>query len=147
MWVQWSQSASLKRLYCQSSRFAMILKTLLVLLGVSHLMNGLWMLFAPDGWYLAIPGVQETGPLNHHFIEDVGMAFVASGGLLALGATSIRKAAAFAIAGAVWPILHSLIHIAGWFMHGIPADPRQLFTEAVGVIGLSALGGLLAWLR
>ena len=125
----------------------MIVRALLVLLGVSHLITGLWMLAAPDSWYAAIPGVPATGPFNQHFIQDVGMAFVASGGLLALGASSMTRAGAFAIAGAIWPVLHSFIHIAGWFMHGLPAEPRQLFTESVGVVGLSALGGLLAWLR
>jgi hypothetical protein len=125
----------------------MIARILLLLLGLSHLINGFWMLTAPDSWYAAIPGVPATGPLNHHFVEDVGMAFVASGGLLAVGASTTARAGAFAIAGAVWPLLHSFIHISGWFMHGIPAEPKQLFTESVGVIGLSTAGGVLAWLR
>jgi hypothetical protein len=125
----------------------MIVRVLLVLLGISHLINGLWMLASPESWYGTIPGVQDTGPLNHHFIEDIGMAFVASGAFLTLGASPFTRAPSFAIAGATWPILHSLIHISGWFMRGIPTESRQLSTEVVGVVGISALGGMLAWLR
>jgi len=125
----------------------MVVRVLLVLLGAFYAITGVWMLAAPESWYAAVPGVPQTGPLNHHFIQDVGMAFIASGGFLALGARSGVRAATFAIAGATWPLLHALIHIAGWFMHGIPTSPARLASDAVGVVGLSALAGLLAWLR
>jgi len=125
----------------------MWLRILLVLVGLGHLINGAWMLVNPDTWYASVPGVVQTGPLNHHFVQDIGMAFVASGGLLIAGASTLRHAAAFAISGAVWPILHSTIHLAGWLMHGLPSDGTRLFTELVGVAGVSGLGGVLAWWR
>jgi hypothetical protein len=75
------------------------------------------------------------------------MAFIASGGLLALGARAGLASASFAVAGAVWPILHALIHIAGWFTSGFPAEPRLIFSEIVGVVALAALGGVLAGIR
>ena len=125
----------------------MLLRTLLVLVGLGHLINGAWMLANPDTWYATVPGVMQTGPLNHHFVQDIGMAFVASGGLLIAGASALRQAGAFAISGAVWPVLHSTIHLAGWLMHGLPSGGMRLFTELVGVAGISVLGGILAWLR
>jgi hypothetical protein len=125
----------------------MLTRTLLVLLGVFHLVNGLWMLAAPEGWYSAIPGVVQTGPFNHHFILDVGKAFVASGSFFLLGARADASAATFAIAGATWPILHALIHIAGWITGGFPKEPRMILSDVVGVVGLAAIGGLLAWFR
>jgi len=125
----------------------MIVRTLLVLLGVLHLANGAAMLIAPISWYEAVPGVTGTGPFNQHFILDIGMAFVASGSLLALGARNGAFAAAFAIAGASWPILHALIHITGWLTSGFPTEPRIMFSEVVGVVALAALGGVLAWFR
>jgi len=78
---------------------------------------------------------------------DVGMAFMASGGLLALGARTNPSAASFAIAGASWPILHALIHITGWYTTGFPSAPRIVFSEVIGVVTLAALGGVLAWFR
>ena len=57
----------------------MVTRLILVLLGLIHLANGLWMLTAPEAWYAAVPGVAMTGPLNHHFIQDIGLAFLASG--------------------------------------------------------------------
>jgi hypothetical protein len=125
----------------------MVIRALLLLLGVLHLANGAAMLIAPMDWYEAVPGVTATGPFNHHFILDVGMAFIASGGLLALGARTGTSAASFAVAGATWPILHALIHVAGWFTHGFPTEAHIAFSEVVGVIALAALGGLLAWFR
>src|SRR5205085_2912717 len=116
-------------------------------IGVFHLANGAAMLIAPMDWYETVPGVTATGPFNHHFILDVGMAFIASGGLLVLGARTGTSAAAFAAAGATWPILHALIHVTGWFTSGFPTQPRIAFSEVVGVVALAAVGGLLAWFR
>jgi hypothetical protein len=125
----------------------MIVRALLLLLGLFHIANGLTMLVAPMAWYDAVPGVTATGPFNHHFILDIGMAFLASGGLLALGARNTASAASFAIAGATWPILHALIHISGWFMDGFPSQANVAVSEVVGVVTFAALGGVLAWLR
>jgi hypothetical protein len=125
----------------------MIVRTLLVLLGIFHIVNGLFMLIAPAAWYASVPGVTATGPFNPHFILDIGMAFVASGAGLILGARRNANAAIFACAGATWPTLHALIHIDGWLMHGFPTNTQIAVSEVVGVVGLSALGVVLAWLR
>jgi hypothetical protein len=125
----------------------MFVRAGLVLLGLFHLGNGLWMLAAPDGWYAAVPGVSATGPINHHFIADIGLAFVASGAGLLLGARNIRSAGAFAIAGATWPVLHALLHLWGWIHMGLPAAISVALSEAVGVVLIGALGAALTWLR
>ena len=125
----------------------MIVRLLLLLLGILHIANGLFMLVAPADWYMSVPGVTATGPFNPHFILDIGMAFVASGAGLMLGAQRNAAAAILPCAGAAWPALHALIHIDGWLMHGFPADPQIAMSEVVGVAGLAALGVALAWLR
>lgn len=125
----------------------MIVRALLILLGLFHIANGAIMLVAPGLWYMMIPGVIDTGPLNQHFIYDIGMAFVASGAMLVLGARAGRGAAALACAGATWPALHAIIHIEGWVTMGFPSDPQIAMSEVVGVVGFAALGVLLAWLR
>src|ERR1700722_6770907 len=98
----------------------MFVRAGLLLLGLIHLGNGLWMMLAPDGWYAAVPGVSMTGPINHHFIADIGLAFVASGAGLLLGARNMHAAGAFAVAGSAWPALHALLHIWGWVHMGFP---------------------------
>jgi hypothetical protein len=125
----------------------MFVRTGLFLLGLLHLGNGLWMLVAPDGWYAAIPGVGATGPNNHHFIADIGLAFMVSGAGLLLGARAIRSAGAFAVAGATWPALHALLHLWGWIQMGVPANASVAMSEGIGVMVVGALGVALAWLR
>lgn len=125
----------------------MFVRAGLILLGLLHLGNGLWMLVAPDGWYAAIPGVSLTGPTNHHFIADIGLAFTASGVGLLIGARAIRSAGAFAVAGATWPALHALLHLWGWIHMGVPASASVAVSEGIGVMLVGALGAALAWIR
>lgn len=134
---------------CESQRKAktMVIRVALGFLGLFHLANGLYMLAAPDAWYAAVPGVTLTGPINHHFIEDVGLAYIASALGLLLGARKGNAAAAFALAGATWPVLHALLHLWGWTARGIPHDANIFLSEAVGVIGLAALTATFAGLR
>lgn len=123
----------------------MTVRLFLALLGLFHIANGLFMLADPARWYATVPGVPVTGPFNPHFVLDVGMAFMASGAGLMLGARKGRDAAMLAVAGAAWPALHALIHVQGWVMHGMAAGTEA--SEIVGVGLLSALGVVLAWLR
>src|SRR5262245_31960655 len=41
--------------------------------------TGLHMLIDPAGWYGIVPGVPDTGPLNPHFVRDIGCAYLMSG--------------------------------------------------------------------
>lgn len=125
----------------------MAVRAALLILGLFHLVNGLWMLAAPESWFATIPGVSETGPLNHHFVADIALAFAASGLGLILGARDRPSAGAFAVAGATWPALHALLHIWEWIVHGFPATAAVFVSEGVGVIAVGALGTALAWLR
>jgi hypothetical protein len=123
----------------------MVIRAALLVLGLFHIANGLYMLAAPAAWYAAVPGVTLTGPFNQHFILDIGMAFLASGAGLAWGIRTGRSAAVIACAGAVWPALHALIHVEGWLMHGIA--PGTMAPELIGVGGPALFGVALAWLR
>jgi hypothetical protein len=121
----------------------MITRLTLVILGLFHTANGAWMVLAPMSWYAAVPGVAESGPLNHHFVADIGLAFIASGAGLVFGART--GAGAFALAGATWPVLHALLHMWGWLQHGFPAHTDVGLSEAVGVVLVGAAGALAAW--
>ena len=125
----------------------MITRILLFIIGLANLINGAFMLVAPGVWYAVVPGVAETGPLNPHFVYDIGMAFIASGAFMMAGARTGRTGAVLAFAGATWPVLHALIHVRGWLMNGFPSDTHAAMSEVVGVVVLSVLGAVLAWLR
>ena len=59
--------------------------TWIFLLGaIGHLANGLWMLAAPRHWYITLPAaVPDFGPLNEHFVRDIGSTYTMLGvGLL-----------------------------------------------------------------
>ena len=71
--------------------------------------NGVFMFFDPSAWYGAVPGVPDTGPLNHHFVRDIGIAFITAGAALAwseLGAGWRASALAALFIGG-----HSALHI------------------------------------
>jgi len=125
----------------------MAIRLILLLLGIFHLVNGVWMLASPDGWYAAIPGVSTTGPNNQHFVSDIGLAFTASGLGMALGLRAGAINAAFALAGATWPMLHALLHIWSWIAHGFPTATDAAISEVVAVVLVSALGFVLAWVN
>ena len=58
-------------------------KWLLALIGLGSLANGVWMLLSPGHWYAELPaGVPDYGPLNVHFVRDIGCAFVTVGAAL-----------------------------------------------------------------
>ncbi|MBI5256976.1 MAG: hypothetical protein HY855_10790 [Burkholderiales bacterium] len=74
--------------------------------------NGLMMLFAPQRWYLAVPGVELTGPLNLHFVRDIGAAYATAAAGLAWRAARGPAAAPAALAGALFLGLHAAVHLA-----------------------------------
>ncbi len=125
----------------------MVTRLGLLVLGLVHVLNGAFMILAPERWYAAVPGVSMTGPLNHHFVADIGLAFLASGTGLLLGLRKGAQAAAFAAAGATWPVLHALLHISGWLQHGLPEEPAASLSEIIGVMAVGVLGAAAAWSR
>src|SRR5690242_19842110 len=121
-------------------------RTILILLGIFHAANGVSMLVAPDFWYNSVPGVTASGPINHHFIADIGLAFIASGIGLLMALRSGAIAATFALAGATWPALHALVHVWEWISDGIPGNPQQIASDFVAVMLASFAGFWLAWI-
>jgi hypothetical protein len=82
--------------------------------------------------------------MNHHFIVDIGLAFVASGAGMMAAMRPGRTAMTLALAGAVWPSLHALFHIFNWFAMGFPHDGQIIFSEVVAVVAIGLLGIALA---
>jgi hypothetical protein len=82
-------------------------------LGLAGLANGLWMLLDPASWYVQIPAaVPDTGPLNQHFVHDVGVVYCLAG----LGAIWCARDPIAAYAAHLGVMLfyvgHALVHVA-----------------------------------
>ena len=86
-------------------------RALAAILAIPTLVNGLAMLVAGPFWYANVPGVTDTGPFNPHFVQDIGLAFLAAGLGLAARAWRPRYWPA-AVAGAGFLAAHALLHLA-----------------------------------
>src|SRR2546428_2641171 len=99
------------------------MSVLFLVFAVTNIANGLWMLIAPQGWYHDLPAaVPDTGPLNTHFVRDIGAAFLTVGIALAVATvrTGMRRAVlAFAT---VFFVLHAAIHVLDLLAGNIPAS-------------------------
>ena len=84
---------------------------ILLLIALAMVINGMAMLLVPAWWYGIVPGVAETGPLNPHFVRDIGAAYLVAGGGLFWFLREPRARAA-AIMAAAFLLAHALIHIA-----------------------------------
>jgi hypothetical protein len=79
---------------------------------VGNLANGVWMLADPVGWYMTLPAaVPDFGPLNEHFVRDIGSTFAMLGIGLLWGA--FRPAVRLPVLALVtlFSGLHALVHV------------------------------------
>jgi hypothetical protein len=87
-----------------------IILALAILMGVLGIGNGIFMLVSPEPWYLAVPGVTDTGPFNQHFVRDIGLIFVLLGGAFLIGAAQPHMRLILWGAATVWLCGHALFH-------------------------------------
>ena len=80
---------------------------LMVLFGL----NGVAMLLQPYPWYMAVPGVIETGPFNDHFVRDVGATYLACAVGMAFGARNLARHAGAVTVAAIFQGVHAVIHV------------------------------------
>lgn len=72
------------------------------------MLNSFAMMFSPPLWYSIVYTVPETGPLNKHFVRDVGIAFFCSS--VALLWAKRGGGWRCAALGAMFVVLHSFLH-------------------------------------
>lgn len=116
----------------------------LVVFGVANLGNAAWMLADPGGWYTGLPAaVPDTGPLNTHFVRDIGSAFAVMG--CALLAAAVRPALRVAALGAVslFYVLHALVHVTDTVAGRLPASHWAI--DAPGVYVPAVLMLVTTW--
>ncbi len=122
------------------------MRILLWVLGLLNIANGGWMLFGPEAWYHELPaGVPDTGPLNHHFVRDIGAAFVTFGVMLCVAAES-PKVGRFAVAMvALFLGLHAAIHVFDLLTGRLDFD--HWLIDMPGVFVPALLAGILCMPR
>ena len=83
------------------------------ILGILNLANGLWMLLAPESWYQHLPAaVPDTGPLNVHFVRDIGAAFSTIGVAFCVSAPHAARRRGVLLAATLFFVLHAVVHVA-----------------------------------
>ena len=115
-------------------------KGVALLLGLAALGNGLFMTFAPESWYWAVPLVPDRGPFNQHFVRDIGMNYMLIGAAFIYGAVYTTKyRTALWLVPTAWLSVHAVFHI--WeVLIGI-CGPEALAVDFAGVT-LPALAGI-----
>jgi hypothetical protein len=83
-----------------------------LLSAIGNLANGAWMLADPAGWYTTLPAaVPDFGPLNEHFVRDIGSAFAMLGlGLLWATFSPAVRVPMLAMV-TVFSTLHAAVHV------------------------------------
>ena len=113
------------------------------LFGLSNFGNGVWMLADPPHWYRTLPaGVPDFGPLNEHFVRDIGCIFVLIGGGLLLGAFVPRWRVPACAMAAGFSVLHALVHVVDT-MRGL-VGPEHWTIDIPGVYAPALLLAIIA---
>ena len=98
-----------------------VLRWVLYSLALANVLNGLWMLIAPENWYYNIPAaVPDTGVLNIHFIRDIGSAYITCGVALALAAYMPLARFSLMVVTTTFYFLHACGHIFDIAVQNLP---------------------------
>jgi uncharacterized protein YjeT (DUF2065 family) len=111
-----------------------------LLLALVLVANGLAMLFLPGAWFQAVPGVIDSGPLNPHFVRDIGCAYLVAAGGFVWVAWDARAWPA-ALAGSAFLTAHALLHL----IEAGAGLSHTRYAELPGVFLLPALALWLSW--
>ncbi len=85
---------------------------ILTIVGIGNLANAVWMLARPVGWFHDLPAaVPDFGPLNEHFVRDIGAAFLVQGVALVWAAFVPAWRVPLVAPVALFAVLHALAHV------------------------------------
>ena len=115
------------------------------LFGLGNLANAAWMLVAPVHWYLNLPaGVPDFGPLNEHFVRDIGCIYLLMGAALAAAAFVPRWRVAAVGAVTLFHLLHAVVHVVDTLRGLVGAEHWVI--DVPGVYLPAAILTVLTWL-
>jgi hypothetical protein len=112
----------------------------LVVFGLGNLANAGWMLADPAGWYAGLPAaVPDTGPLNTHFVRDIGSAFAVMGAALLVAAARPALRVPMLAAVSLFYVLHALVHVTDTIAGRLPPSHWAIDMPGVYVPALLML--------
>ncbi len=115
-----------------------------LVLGVGMILNACWMFIDPGHWYAELPaGVPDTGPLNNHFVRDIGCAFLSVGAAQLWAAFKPVWRTPLTAISALFLVLHALLHIHDT-ASGL-VDAHHWWLDLPGVYVPAIVIGALAW--
>lgn len=108
--------------------------------GLFLLANGLFMLVAPSAWYHFVPGVTSTGPLNQHFVRDIGLIQAILGVAFIVGMLLPENRVVLWTTATSWLSAHAILHL--WEVAVDICHPSSIARDFPAV-SLPALIGIL----
>lgn len=112
-------------------------------MGALSVGNGLWMLLFAENWYLNLPaGIEDTGPLNTHFVHDIGLVYCIAGLAAFYCASQLHNCKAIHIGLALFTVGHALIHVVEISIGLLPPshwliDLPLLFVPALLILAIT----------
>ena len=92
-------------------------------LAAINLANGIWMLAGPEGWYYGLPAaVPDTGPLNLHFVRDIGATYVTMAAALCWAGARPADRVPLVAMVLLFHILHGAEHMLDTLAGRLPAS-------------------------
>ncbi len=83
-----------------------------LLFAAGNLANAAWMLGDPVGWYHRLPAaVPDFGPLNEHFVRDIGSTFAMLGCGLVWAACAPSVRVPMLVMVTLFSALHATVHV------------------------------------
>jgi hypothetical protein len=88
------------------------MRAIFLFFAITNVANGLWMMVSPQSWYHDLPaGVPDTGPLNLHFVRDIGGAFLTIGVAFWLAASRPELRRGVLLFSTLFYVLHAAVHV------------------------------------
>lgn len=107
---------------------------LLASFGITMLLNAGWMLATPAHWWAVLPGaVPDFGPLNEHFIRDIGATYLTLGVALVWAAFAPAVRVPVLVIVTTWNAAHAAVHVLDT-VRGL-VDHEHWALDAPGVYG------------
>jgi len=96
------------------------------------LINGIWLLTAPESWYKDLPaGVPDTGPYNGHLIRDLGLVFVLIAGGFVWCAARLPQSRPVLFVITAFFVGHAILHMLDLLGSRLPHSHWKMDTPAV----------------
>lgn len=84
---------------------------LAILLGLAALVNGIYMVIAPESWFGSVPGVLDRGLFNQHLVRDIGFIYLLIAVAFILGTVNHKHRLEFWLMPTAWLVCHAMFHI------------------------------------